>query len=121
MTYEDYIARGLAPEQAAMLAGVPVPARSAPIRAAPIDKAELRDMAIDLLAELIHSMQCAPDEFKPTEIIAACKEALDRTEGKPNQSVSIASTTMVTLRTILDEIDGSSAGLPIIDAEFSAN
>ena len=85
------IDRGMTRKQACSLLGVPyTPEKAADAH----DKDALRAMAIDTLASLVNDMQKSPAAFKPNEIIAACKEALDRTEGKPlqtsqvNQSVS---------------------------------
>lgn len=123
MTIEEYLARGIPPEQAARLAGVPYVPPAARI-VAPPDKADLRNMAISLLAELIHSMQTAPEEYRPSEIIAACKEALDRTEGKPAmapedrpQPIKINVTQINSADAYRQLLAGGSSSLPVIDVE----
>ena len=92
----------------------------------PIDKEALRLMAIDTLASLIRDMQNSPTAFKPGEIIAACKEALDRTEGKAVQSMVVDARTTVTYNNVMSldpaeayrlMVSGSAkvSGLPVID------
>lgn len=61
-----------------------------------IDNDSLRNMARATLATLIQDMQLSPSSFKPTEIIAACREALDRTEGKAAQSITVDAKQTVT-------------------------
>ena len=61
-----------------------------------IDNATLRNMARQTLAALIDDMQHNPSAFKPNEIIAAIREALDRTEGKAAQTLNVESKATVT-------------------------
>jgi hypothetical protein len=61
-----------------------------------IDNATLRNMARQTLATLIDDMQQNPSAFKPNEIIAAIREALDRTEGKAAQTLNVESKATVT-------------------------
>lgn len=42
----------------------------------------MRDLANEVLQELIRKMRARPDAFKPSEIITACREGLDRSQGK---------------------------------------
>jgi hypothetical protein len=124
MTIDDYLARGIPPEQAARLAGVPYNPPARPLRDAPVDKTELRNMAINLLADLIDQMQTAPEDYRPSEIIAACKEALDRTEGKPAAApedrpkpIQININSINSADAYRQLIAGGMSSLPIIDAE----
>lgn len=55
-----------------------------------VRKGELREMATEVLAQLIQDMRSSPDAYRASEIIAACKEALDRTEGKPVQTAHVS-------------------------------
>ena len=96
---QTLIDRGYTRKQACMTLGVPFTPVAATIDK--IDKDALRDMAIETLHDLIISMRTSPSAYKPNEIIAACKEALDRSEGKPSQSIAVSTRQTVTHEHIL--------------------
>jgi len=74
---QEYINKGLTREEACGMLGI----KYTP--AVIMDQnTDLRQMAYDTLQNLIISMQRAPSDYRAGDIIAACKEALDRTEGK---------------------------------------
>ncbi len=74
---QEYINKGLTREEACGMLGIKY---TPPIVAAqPMD---LRQMAYDTLQQLIARMHMIPDDYRAGDIIAACKEILDRTEGK---------------------------------------
>jgi len=85
-------------QEACSLLGIPYTPTTpaAPSIAAPVTNEALRIMARETLAELIMNMRTEPEQFKPSEIISACKEALDRTEGKAAQSLVIDSKQTIT-------------------------
>ena len=112
-----HIDRGMTRQQACSILGIPYKPEAAPI----VDKDALRDMAIDTLASLIHDMQRTPTAFKPNEIIAACKEALDRTEGKPMQTTQVNQSVSYTIVSAIPEPPNAKArDLRIINQEGEA-
>lgn len=116
---QQYIDKGATRKEACAILGIPYKAQAANEK---IDKDALRDMAIDTLAALIADMQSSPAAFKPNEIIAACREALDRTEGKAAQSVTVDTKSQVTHEYIV-KLDPSDAyrrmieGVKVIEHE----
>lgn len=64
-------------------------------------KEALRQLASEALQDLIASMRSRPSAYKPQEIITACREALDRTEGKAAQTIAVESRSTVTHEHIL--------------------
>lgn len=87
------IDKGMTRKQACMTLGIAYKPEKITTKT---DKETLRNMAVDTLFALIQDMQTTPSSYKPTEIIAACKEALDRTEGKAAQSMTIDTSATVT-------------------------
>jgi len=73
----EYVNKGLTREEACGMLGIKYtlpPASS--------QTTDLRQMAYDTLQNLLMSMQRSPTDYRAGDIIAACKEILDRTEGK---------------------------------------
>ena len=105
-----YVAKGMTRRQACATLGIPYTEPTAPT----IDKASLRDMAIDTLAKLIKDMNANPAAHKTNDIISACREALDRTEGKAVQTTHINQQTTYTIHAAIPAPPNS---LPYIDME----
>jgi hypothetical protein len=104
------ISRGMTRQQACAALGIAYEAATP----AKIDKAALKDMAINTLAMLIKDMNTNPTAHKPNDIIAACREALDRTEGKAVQTTHINQLTTYTINAAIPAPPNS---LPYIDME----
>lgn len=56
----------------------------------------LETKAIDALAKLLNDMENNPENYKPNEILAVAREILDRTRGKPTQSIDMRAMHAVT-------------------------
>lgn len=112
-----YMAKGMTRQQACATLGVPY---TPEIERASFNKDALKDMAIDTLAALVQDMQINPSGYKPSDIIAACKEALDRTEGKAVQTTHVNQNTTYT---IIASIPAPPNSLPLmaqdIEGEYS--
>lgn len=114
---KEYMARGMTKEQACGVLGVPYVPDDAP---SSYDKDTLRAMAIDTLASLVNHMNINPRAYKPNEVIAACKEALDRTEGKPLQTAQVNSNVSYNIIAAIPAAPNSLARPDVIDVDCFA-
>lgn len=72
-----------------------VPEPSQPVRPE-FSKESMRALANEALHALLFDMSINPHAFKASEIVSAAREALDRTDGRAAQTVSVEAKTTVT-------------------------
>ena len=77
-------------------------------------KESLRKMANEALATLLARVLASPDDYKPNEIIAACREALDRTDGKPTTTHELSGNAVIN---IIGQVPAPASMLPVIDID----
>ncbi len=112
--YDALIAKGTSPDLARAMLGLP-PVKTQAANPAAYSKDALQALANETLQKLLHDMNTMPDQFKPADIIAACKEALDRTQGKPVQTNIVDQRTTYTILAAIPAPPNSRKALPDIE------